>query len=128
MHHRDRKNYDCQYLMRERQRKSRLMEKRGNAKAGLQRHRAGKDHSVSKCAFPAPGIVGVQYRQKPDDISDHSVLKLHGERVFEKIAPSRFNEPQPLRRRHEGAIDGRPRVVDKTRTEPSHQRAKINLK
>ena len=70
----------------------------------------------------------MQYRQKPDDISDHAVLELHGERVLEKIAPGRFDEPQPFRRRHEGAIDRRPGVVDETRIETGNQRAEIDLK
>ncbi len=59
MHHRDRENDDCQYLMRERQRKWRLMQKGNNTETGLQRHRAGKDCSTGKRALPAPGIPGV---------------------------------------------------------------------
>ncbi len=91
MRHRDRKNDDCQYLMRERQRKWRLMEKRDNAQAGLHGHRACKHRSAGKCALSAPGIAGVQYRQKPNEISDHAVLKLHRERVFEKFSPGPLN-------------------------------------
>ncbi len=61
-------------------------------------------------------------------IGDHAVLKLHGERILEEIAPGRFDEPQPFRRRHESAIDRRPGIVDETSIKTGDQRAEIDLK
>ena len=83
--------------MRKRQRNWRLMQKGDNTETGLHRHDGCEDRSAGKCALPAPGVVRVQYRRKPDYIGDEAVLELNRERVFEKIARAWLKKPEQIR-------------------------------
>ncbi len=69
----------------------------------------------------------MKHRQDQQRIGGHAVLELHGERVVEQIAPPRLLEPQPRRRRNEGAVDLGPGVVHPARPQARDQRAEIKL-
>ncbi len=70
----------------------------------------------------------MQRRESQNCIADDTVIELDGERVFEKVAPRRLDEPQPFRRRHECPVNKRPGIEDEPGIETGDQRAEVDLK
>ena len=127
MHDRDGEHYNCQNLMREGQRKRRLVEQSHYTKNSLRRHRGGEQDSSTGATPRLPGVNRVQTGKYPDRIGHHAMVELNGKRILEQVAPDGAHKPQPLRSRHNGVIDRRPGIEDEARVETGHQRTKINL-
>ena len=75
----------------------------------------------------ADGVDRMQDRQHKQCIGHHAMLELHGERIFEQIAPPRLFEEQPRCGRNQRAVDLRPGIVDAACAQACEQRAQIKL-
>ena len=74
-----------------------------------------------------PRVQKMPERQSEDQIGDHAVEELDGDRVVDEIGPERLQSPQDVGRRNEDAVHQRPSVVDEARPQSSDEAAHENL-